>query len=149
MGKTIAEKILGRTSGKKDVQAGDFVVAKVDLHFNIEAGLTEVHNILVEAGLPEGLPKVIDPEIFAIMLGDHKGCHAKPRDAAAYKMSRELAIRYGITKLYDIDSGIAHVVVPEEGLARPGMLVCGKDSHTTTSGAVNSLAIPVNAFETA
>ncbi len=149
MGKTIAEKVLARASGGKDVKAGDFVTAKVDLHYNLEAGLVEVHNKVIEAGLSDGLPKVANPEIIAIMLGDHQGCHANPAEATKYKLSRELAKRYGIKKLYDINTGIAHAAVPEEGLARPGMLVCGKDSHTTTCGAVNALATPVSAVETA
>ncbi len=149
MGKTIAEKILARASGKKDVEAGDFVTAKVDLHYNLETGLPEVHNKLIEAGLPDGLPKVADPEIIAIMIGDHQGCHGKPQDAEDYKLSRELAKKYGIKKVYDINTGIAHAVVPEEGLARPGMLVCGKDSHSTTCGAVNALSTPISGIETA
>ena len=149
MGKTIAEKVLARASGKKGVSAGDFVTAEVDLHYNLEAGVAEVHQKVVEAGLPDGLPKVANPDKIAIMLGDHQGCHGKPQDAADYKLSRELAKRYGIKKLYDINTGLAHAAVPEEGLARPGMLVCGKDSHTTTCGAVNALANPLSATETA
>ncbi len=104
---------------------------------------------LVEAGLPEGLPKVANPEIIAIMVGDHQGCHARLKDAAGYKLLREFAKRYGIKKLYEVNTGIGHAVVPEEGLARPGMLVCGMDSHTTTAGAVNALGIPVSDVETA
>lgn len=149
MGKTIAEKILSRVSSEKDVEAGDFITARIDLHYNLESGLVEVYNKVIEAGLPNGLPELADPEKIAIMLGDHYGCHAKPQDATDYKLSRELAKRYGIKKLYDINTGIAHVTVPEEGLARPGMLVCAKDSHATTCGAVNALATPVSAVETA
>jgi 3-isopropylmalate/(R)-2-methylmalate dehydratase large subunit len=148
MGKTIAEKILSRASGR-DIRAGDFVNARVDLSYVPEEGLFEVHKKLVEAGLPDGLPKLADPDRVAVMLGDHQGCHASPIQASAYKASRELASRYGIKKLYDINTGIAHVAIPEEGLTRPGMLVCGKDSHTTTCGAVNALATPVSAVETA
>jgi 3-isopropylmalate/(R)-2-methylmalate dehydratase large subunit len=149
MGKTIAEKVLARASGKKDAKAGDFITAKVDLHYSLERGLAEVHNKIVKAGLPDGLPKIADPQALAIMLGDHQGCHAKPQDVEDYKVSRELARRYGIEKLFEINNGIAHAAVPEEGLARPGMLVCGKDSHTTTCGAVNAFATPVGAVETA
>jgi len=149
VGKTIAEKILARASGQSEVKAGDLVNAKIDLHYNPETGMAEVHERLVKAGLPDGLPQVADPDRLAVMLGDHQGCHAKPSDAAAYRLSRELAKRYGIKRLYDIDTGVAHVAVCEEGLARPGMLICGKDSHTTTTGAVNALAAPVSAVETA
>jgi 3-isopropylmalate/(R)-2-methylmalate dehydratase large subunit len=148
MGKTIAEKILSRASGR-GVKAGDLVTAKVDLHYTLEIGMAEVHERLVKAGLPDGLPEVACPENLAIMLGDHQGCHAKPQDAAAYRLSRELAKKYGIKKLYEINTGVAHTTVPEEGLARPGMLICGKDSHTTTCGAVNALSTPVSANETA
>jgi 3-isopropylmalate/(R)-2-methylmalate dehydratase large subunit len=149
MGKTIAEKILARASGKSAVNAGDMVNAKLDLHYNLETGMSEVHEKLVKAGLPDGLPHVANPDILAIMLGDHQGCHAKPQDATAYQLARELAKKYSIKKLYDINTGVGHVAVPEEGLARPGMLICGKDSHTTTCGAVNALATPISAVETA
>ena len=125
MGKTIAEKVFTRTSGGKDVKAGDFVTAKVDLHYNPDDGMAEVHHKVVEAGLPDGLPRVANPDILAVILGAHHGCHAKPKEAEAYKLSRELAERYGIKKLYEMNTGIAHVVVPEEGLARPGLFRMG------------------------
>lgn len=149
MGMTIAEKILARASGRPEAKAGDIVTAKIDLHYNLETWLVEVHEKIVEAGLPDGLPKLASPDKIAVMLGDHEGCHAGPQDAADYKKSREIAKRYGIKNLYEINTGIAHVTVPEEGLARPGILVCGKDSHTTTCGAVNALAVPVTTNETA
>jgi 3-isopropylmalate/(R)-2-methylmalate dehydratase large subunit len=148
MGKTIAEKIFSRASGS-DVEAGDIVTAKVDLHYNLETWLVEVYEKIIESGLPDGLSKMADPDRVAIMLGDHEGCHANPQDVTDYKKSREIAERYGISKLYEINMGLAHVTVPEEGLARPGMLVCGKDSHTTACGAVNSLGVPVTTTETA
>ncbi len=149
MGQTIAEKILSRASGGKKVKTGDFVTAKIDLHYNLEAGLLEVHNKVVQAGLPDGLPKLANPDIIAVFLGDHEACHARRKEAADYKACRDLVKRYGITKFYDINTGIAHVAAAEEGLVRPGMLVCAKDSHTTTGGGVNALATPVSAVETA
>ena len=148
MGKTIAEKVFSRTSGR-DVKAGDIVTAKVDLHYNLETGIADIHKRLIKAGLPDGLPRVADPDRLAVMIGDHQGCAAKPSDAAAYKLSRELAKRYGIEKVYDINTGVAHAAVTQEGLVRPGMLVCAKDSHTTTAGGVNALGIPVSEIETA
>ncbi len=148
MGKTIAEKILSRASGQ-DVHAGDIVTAKVDLHYNLEAGLADINRRLVKAGMPEGLDKIACPDNVAIMLGDHEGAHCKPKDAEDYKVSRELAKRYGIKKLYDINTGVAHAAVTQEGLVRPGMLVCGKDSHTTFCGALNAMGVPVGDVDTA
>ncbi|MBI4333325.1 MAG: 3-isopropylmalate dehydratase large subunit [Chloroflexi bacterium] len=149
MGKTIAEKILARASGRADVRPGDIVTARVDLHYNLERGLVELDEKLLEAGLRDRLPRLADPDRLAIFLGDRAGCHANRGEAATYKTWREVARKYGIKKVFDINTGLAHVAVPEEGLARPGMLVCGKDSNSTTSGAVNALAIPVSAAETA
>lgn len=51
MGKTIAESILARASGRKDIKAGDFVTAKVDLHYVTEANLVKSHKKVIEAGL--------------------------------------------------------------------------------------------------
>ena len=82
-----------------EVKAGDFVTAKIDLHYALERGFAEVHKKIVQAGLADGLPKLADPEAIAVMLGDHEGCHAKPDDAQEYQLSRELAKRYGIDKL--------------------------------------------------
>jgi len=52
--------------------------------------------------------------------------------------------------LFDMDSpdqGIVHVIGPELGLTQPGMtIVCG-DSHTSTHGAVGSLAFGVGTSE--
>lgn len=149
MGKTIAEKILGRASGKKDAKPGEFVTAKVDLHYNGHTSLGAIHEMVVKSGLPDGLPKLADPDRIAIMSGDHTGCHVPAQWAPTFKLSRELAARYGIKKFYEVGTGVCHVVAPEEGIVRPGMLVCAKDSHATTSGAVNALGIPVGAAETA
>ncbi len=96
MGKTIVEKIFARASGGKDAKVGDFILAKVDLHYAVEDGLAEVHKKVVAAGLPNGLPGLANPDIVAIMLGDHQGCHATSHDAEAYKLSRVLVKRYGI-----------------------------------------------------
>lgn len=51
--------------------------------------------------------------------------------------------------LGDPDQGIVHVVGPEQGITLPGMiLVCG-DSHTSTHGALGSLAFGIGASEVA
>lgn len=149
MGNTIAEKILARASGHGEVKAGDYITAKPDLHYNVERGMAEVHKRLIEAGLPNGLPKLATPDKIALIIGDHSGCHGTAQVVGDYKTSRDLAVRYGIEKVYDINTGISHVVVPEEGLVKPGMLVCGRDSHSTTTGALNALATPISTVETA
>lgn len=45
--------------------------------------------------------------------------------------------------LFDPRQGIEHVVVPERGLAWPGMVIVCGDSHTTTLGALGALAFGI------
>jgi len=43
--------------------------------------------------------------------------------------------------------GIMHVVVPELGMAHPGMVIVGSDSHTCTNGAFGALAFGIGASQ--
>ena len=62
---------------------------------------------------------------------------------------RENAQSHGI-RLFDVDDerqGIVHVIGPELGLTRPGMvMVCG-DSHTSTHGAFGALSFGIGTSE--
>ncbi len=49
--------------------------------------------------------------------------------------------------LKDARQGIEHVVVPEQGLARPGMAIACGDSHTTTYGAFGALGFGIGTSE--
>jgi 3-isopropylmalate/(R)-2-methylmalate dehydratase large subunit len=62
---------------------------------------------------------------------------------------RENAARFGI-RLLDIKDprqGIVHVVGPELGLTRPGMIIVCGDSHTSTHGAFGALAFGIGTSE--
>ncbi|CDY78128.1 3-isopropylmalate dehydratase large subunit [Caballeronia glathei] len=54
------------------------------------------------------------------------------------------------THLFDVtdrEQGIEHVVAPEIGLIRPGMVVLCGDSHTTTYGALGALGFGIGTSE--
>jgi len=57
--------------------------------------------------------------------------------------------RYGITEfnMNDIRQGIVHVIGPEQGLTLPGMTVVCGDSHTSTHGALATLAFGIGTSE--
>ena len=58
--------------------------------------------------------------------------------------------RFGIAAFYGADSpsqGIEHVVMEEQGLVRPGMVVICGDSHTTTHGAIGALGFGIGTSE--
>ena len=49
--------------------------------------------------------------------------------------------------IFDIRQGIVHIIGPEQGYTQPGMtIVCG-DSHTSTHGAIGSLAFGIGTSE--
>lgn len=57
---------------------------------------------------------------------------------------------FGIRAFYGPDSpyqGIEHVVIEEQGLVRPGMVVICGDSHTTTHGALGALGFGIGTTE--
>jgi len=57
--------------------------------------------------------------------------------------------RYGITEfnMNDVRQGIVHVIGPEQGLTLPGMTVVCGDSHTSTHGALATLAFGIGTSE--
>ncbi|PMS18490.1 3-isopropylmalate dehydratase large subunit [Trinickia dabaoshanensis] len=74
------------------------------------------------------------------------------RDAASLLQAQNLARnceRAGI-RLFAADDplqGIEHIVAPELGLIRPGMVVLCGDSHTTTYGALGALGFGIGTSE--
>ncbi|MGQ9833678.1 MAG: 3-isopropylmalate dehydratase large subunit [Candidatus Villigracilaceae bacterium] len=65
---------------------------------------------------------------------------------------REFVAAQGITKFHDIrgdEGGICHQILPENGYVRPGYVVVGTDSHTTSHGALGAFAFGIGATEMA
>jgi 3-isopropylmalate/(R)-2-methylmalate dehydratase large subunit len=65
--------------------------------------------------------------------------------AALVKNAREFGV-----ELFDLDSpeqGIVHVIGPELGITRPGMVIVCGDSHTSTHGAFGALAFGIGTSE--
>jgi 3-isopropylmalate/(R)-2-methylmalate dehydratase large subunit len=65
--------------------------------------------------------------------------------AALVRNAREFGV-----ELFDLDSpeqGIVHVIGPELGLTRPGMVIVCGDSHTSTHGAFGALAFGIGTSE--
>ena len=65
--------------------------------------------------------------------------------AALVRNAREAGV-----ELFDLDSpeqGIVHVIGPELGVTRPGMVIVCGDSHTSTHGAFGALAFGIGTSE--
>jgi len=143
MSGTIAEKILARVTGKKEVNAGDFIDANVDLAMSHDNALL-VLKIFKEIDRK----KVWNPQKIAIVL-DHRSPANSIKTADNQNLIREFVRNQKIRNFYDVGEGICHQVLPEHGLVHPGMLIVGTDSHTTTYGAFGAFATGIGATDMA
>jgi 3-isopropylmalate/(R)-2-methylmalate dehydratase large subunit len=151
MAMTMVEKILARASGQAAVKAGDVVEPRVDLamsHENAALVLNQFEEIYKGTGLKA---KVWDPSKIAIIF-DHRVPAESSKTASNQKKVREFVGQQGITRFHDIrgdEGGICHQILPENGYVRPGNVVVGTDSHTTSHGALGAFAFGVGATEMA
>jgi 3-isopropylmalate/(R)-2-methylmalate dehydratase large subunit len=151
MGMTMVEKILARATGQAAVKAGEVVEPNVDLamsHENAALVLNQFLEIYKGTGLEA---KVWDPAKIAIIF-DHRVPAESSKTATNQKKVREFVGAQGISKFHDIrgdEGGICHQILPENGYVRPGAVVVGTDSHTTSHGALGAFAFGIGATEMA
>ena len=151
MGKTMVEKILARATGRASVKVGDVLEPRVHLamsHENAALVLNQFQEIYKGTGLDA---KVWDPNKIAIIF-DHRVPAESSKTASNQKKVREFIRQQGITKFHDIrgdEGGICHQILPENGYVRPGSVVVGTDSHTTSHGALGAFAFGIGATEMA
>jgi methanogen homoaconitase large subunit len=84
-----------------------------------------------------GAERVWDADKIAVVV-DHVAPAATIQNAEQQAGLRRWVRKQGISHLFDVGRGISHPVLVEEGLARPGMLIIGSDSHSTGYGAVGA-----------
>jgi len=151
MGMTVVQKALARATGRRMVAIGDVVEPAVDLAMSHENAALVINQFL-EVYQGTGLePKPWDPSKIAIVF-DHRVPAETPKTATNQKKVREFVAAQGITKFHDIrgdEGGICHQVLPENGYVRPGHVIVGTDSHTTSHGALGAFAFGIGATEMA
>jgi homoaconitate hydratase family protein/3-isopropylmalate dehydratase small subunit len=132
--KTFAEKIF-------KAPAGAIVFARPDIiltHDNTSS--------IYKTFQKMGGSRVADPDQMLVVL-DHNAPPADAKLATQYQEIRDIVSQQGIKKFYDAGKGICHQIMSYH--ARPGMLIVGSDSHTSTAGAFNSLAAGIDRTESA
>jgi 3-isopropylmalate/(R)-2-methylmalate dehydratase large subunit len=151
MGMTLVEKILARATGQQRVSAGDVVEPVVDLamsHENAALVINQFQEIYKGTGID---PRVWDSSRIAIIL-DHRVPAESGKTATNQKRIRDFVAEHQISKFHDIrgdEGGICHQILPENGYVKPGYVVVGTDSHSTTHGALGSFAFGIGATEMA
>src|SRR5882762_1529283 len=141
MGMTIAQKILASKSGVPKVSPGEIVDAYPDVVMSHTATWRSV-SVMRRIGAT----RLYDPDRLAIVL-DHISPAKTEKYAADQQTSRKFAREYGIEKFYDVDAGIAHLVLMENGHVKPGDLIVGTDSHCTIYGALGALGTGIGYTE--
>ena len=144
MGQTFAEKILGKYAHEKKVVPGQIVTVKPDhllMHDNTAPIIAKITAELKEYGVyKRDLP---------IIVLDHVIPAASEKNAAQHKQIREFVKTYKIRHFYDVGYGVCHQIVVEKGLALPGMVLLGSDSHTCSYGAVGAFSSGIDRTEAA
>lgn len=137
------EKILANKSGKDKVETGEIVNAKIDL-----AEVNDLYLQVIKSFREMGGKKVWDKDKVSFVF-DHYSPAPTLKAADNHKQMREFCKEQGIGKLFDINKGICHQVLPEAGLVYPGMILAATDSHTTTHGAFGAFGTGVGATDLA
>jgi 3-isopropylmalate/(R)-2-methylmalate dehydratase large subunit len=139
---TVSEKILARASGRGGVEAGEIVKARVDT-----AMMPDVTSVLaIEAMRKMGADRVWDPDRVVVIL-DHVAPPSSVNAARVHAVVRGFAREQSLEHFYDVESGVCHQVLPEQGHVRPGAVVIGADSHTCTHGAFGAFATGVGSTD--
>lgn len=134
MGKTFAEKIFGAPTG-----AIVFAKPNIVLTHDNTASIRKTFEKM-------GGKNVFDPNQLLITL-DHNAPPTDAKLANDYSSIRTFAREQGITKFHDAGDGICHQLMSY--YAKPGMIIVGSDSHTSTAGAFNAMAAGIDRTESA
>jgi len=137
------ERHLARAAGKTTVEAGEEIIAAVDLVIAHDV----TGPMAVEQFQRIGMDHVFDQQRVVFVL-DHIIPAATVEARALHNTLRNFSRRFN-TVLYDKGQGVIHQVVAEKHNLPRGAVIVGADSHTCTAGARGLIAIGVGATELA
>jgi 3-isopropylmalate/(R)-2-methylmalate dehydratase large subunit len=149
MGMTMVEKILARATGQASVKVDDVLEPRIDLamsHENAAIVINQFQEIYKDTGIEA---KVWDPSRITLIF-DHRVPAETSKTATNQEKIRKFADQQGISKFHDIrgdEGGICHQILPENGYVRPGYVVVGTDSHTTSHGALGAFSFGIGGTE--
>ena len=142
MGETIIEKIIRHNTGKA-VKPGDIVTVNVDR--------VMIHDIFIPFVADKfeemGFQKLWDPD-KVVLIYDHLVPASQQDDNRHFHVGDAFAAKYGMKNVHRSD-GICHQLMTEAGYVKPGNIVFGTDSHTTTYGCVGAFSSGIGYTEMA
>jgi 3-isopropylmalate/(R)-2-methylmalate dehydratase large subunit len=145
MGMTMTQKILAAHAGLDRVEAGQLIMANLDLVLGNDitspVAIREFNKI--------GVDGVFDKSKVALV-PDHFTPNKDIKSAEQVKFIREFAMEKDIENYFEIgEMGIEHALIPEKGLVVSGDVVIGADSHTCTYGALGAFSTGVGSTDMA
>jgi len=142
-GMTACEKILARASGQTNIAPGDIIDAKPDV------AMSHDNTFLVHRAFQDiGASRIADPSSIVVVL-DHRSPANTVNSANTHSAIRKIVDEFDIGWFFDVGAGICHQIMIEKGIAKPGGLIVGTDSHSTTYGAVGAMGIGIGATDMA
>ena len=142
MGQTIVEKIIS-SHADQDVYAGELVIARVDTAMASDTTAP----LAIKAFRSMGGKTVWDPK-RCILVIDHAAPAPNERISNLHLMMREFA-REQKCVFFEAGTGICHQLLIEKNMVRPGQIITGADSHSTSYGAVGALGTGVGSTDLA
>lgn len=139
--RTFAQKAIERASGETGLEPGRIVDAYPDLYMSHTASWRCIRTLE-----KMGVDTLYDVDRVAMVM-DHISPAMSAKTAADHALCRDFARRMGVSKFFDVNAGIAHIVLMENGLVRPGEFIIGTDSHSTIYGALGAFGTGVGFSE--
>ena len=143
MPQTFAEKILAKKAGLDQTVPGQIVEITPDVVLSHD-NTAPIYGIFQRMGGK----RVFDPAMHAIFI-DHASPAPTTKHADNHRIIREFVADQSIENFFDVGRGICHQVLVEEGLALPGEVVLGSDSHTPHAGVMGAFGAGIGRSEMA
>ncbi|MDE6780042.1 MAG: 3-isopropylmalate dehydratase large subunit [Ruminococcus sp.] len=145
MGMTMTQKILAAHAGLETVQAGQLILANLDLVM----GNDITSPVAIKEFAKLNKESVFDKDKVTMVM-DHFAPNKDIKAAEQCKMCRDFCGEKEVTHFYDVGKmGIEHALLPEQGLVTSGNVVIGADSHTCTYGALGAFSTGVGSTDMA
>lgn len=145
MAMTMTQKILAAHAGLPEVKAGQLIMANIDLVLGNDITAPVAVNEFRKAGFSQ----VFDKRKIAIV-PDHFTPNKDIKAAEQCRLIREFACGMEIESYFEVgEMGIEHALIPEQGLAVPGDVIIGADSHTCTYGALGAFSTGIGSTDMA
>jgi len=143
MGYTLAEKLIMNNLGCDKISTGDLVTVNVNQ--------VMIHDMfapfVISKFIEMGFQKVWNSEKIAFIY-DHLIPASFIEDIRPHVIANEFASEQDISRVHRSD-GVCHQLMVELKYAKPGDIVFGTDSHTTTYGAVGAFSTGIGYTEMA